>query len=80
MVMVFIQSDRTLSKAEVATWEQGIAVAILTTLFFGRMWKIWGLWVRKLVGHFRQGLLGHPNKFMEDSSVESSMECGSLAQ
>lgn len=47
------------------TREWGIAVIGVTLV--GRIWKTLGLRRRKLVGHFKQGLMGHRSRNVEDS-------------
>jgi hypothetical protein len=41
--------------------------------------KTLGLWTRKAVGHFKQGLMGHTSRSMEDSDVEEHLNCGDSA-
>lgn len=37
-----------------------------------------GLWTRKAIGHFKQGLTGHPSS-VEDSGAEGDLNCYGLA-
>lgn len=46
--MVSLHSDRTLTKTEAGTREQGRVAAGLTMLLIGRMWAL-RLWIRKVV-------------------------------
>lgn len=39
-----------------------------------------GLWIRKVVDHFKQGLIGHPSSIMEDSGTESNIDYGHPTQ
>jgi len=49
----------------------------LIVLFFGGIW-IWGLW--KAVKCFNLGLMGHPNRNMENLNVEGDLNCEGQAQ
>jgi hypothetical protein len=48
-------------------------------LLFERMW-IWGLWIWKAVECFKWGLMGHPNRNMEDFVAGSNLNCVDLTQ
>lgn len=43
-------------------------------MFVGGMWKTLELWTYKMVGGFKWGLMGHPNRSMEDSGDASSVD------
>lgn len=54
-----------------------------TMLLFGGIWNTLGLWTRKAVEHYKQGLMGHTLAILrgvEDSSAESDFSCEALAQ
>ena len=51
----------------------------LTTFLFGEMW-IWEFWIWKVVECYKWGLIGHPNRNMEDIGVEGDLNCRGLAQ
>lgn len=63
-------SSKTLMNTEVGTRDYGIAMIGLTMLFFGRV-CIW-----KTVECFKCGLMGYPNKNMEDFVAESDLNRG----
>ena len=44
------------------------------------MWKTLGLWTREAFGHFKQGLMGHTSRSMENRGVEDHLNCGGSAQ
>ena len=50
----------------------------LSVLFVGRMWPL-GLWIRKAVEHFKQDLMDHTSKSIEDNA-EHSLNHGGPAQ
>lgn len=50
----------------------------LTVLFFGGIWKTFGLWTRKAVEYLKQVLLGHPTRSLEDSA-QDGLNCGGPA-
>lgn len=33
-----------------------------------------------MIGHFNQGLMGHPSRRVKDSDIEGDLNCGGLAQ
>jgi hypothetical protein len=78
--MVSLHSNRTLAKIGVAIREQGIAVIGLTMLLFGRIWKALRLWIRKAVECCNQGLIGHSDGSIGDSSAESHANYNSTGQ
>lgn len=43
-------------------------------LFVGEIWKTLGLWTWKAVEHFKQGLMGHAGRIMEDSRDEGDVD------
>lgn len=51
----------------------------LTMLFARRIWKPLELWSRKLVGHLKWGLMGHPSK-NKGHRDEGKWNCGDPAQ
>ena len=59
-------SNRTATKTEVGT------VIGLTMLFVGGLWKALGLWTRKAAECFKQSLVSHPSRKVEDSSAGSN--------
>jgi hypothetical protein len=61
MVMVSLYSNRTLTKTEVGTSDQGIAVTGLTMVLIGKMWTS-GLCIRKIVECLKLGLNGPCNQ------------------
>lgn len=77
--MVSLHNSRIMTKTEVCTGDQGIAVTGLIMKFVGGIWKTFGLWTRKLVGHFKLDLIGHPSRKTEDS-VDWDLSCGDPAQ
>lgn len=61
--------NRTLTRVEVGTREQSITVIDLSMLFVGEICKILGFLTRIVVRHLKWGLMGHPCRSMEGSSV-----------
>ena len=58
VVMVSPHSNRAVTKS-VRGWYQGASIAVTGfTMWFGGKWKTLGLWTRKVVEHFKQGLIG----------------------
>jgi hypothetical protein len=48
----------------------------MTMLLVGAEWKTLGLWTRKLVVYFKQGLMKYPCRSIEDSQSEGNVEWG----
>lgn len=44
-------------------------------LLFGGMWTL-GLWIKKPVEFFKQGLMGHTSRSFEDNGDEGDLNCG----
>lgn len=44
-------------------------------LFVGGIWKTLGLWTSKVVGHFKQGLIGHTIRSVKESA-KGDLNCG----
>jgi hypothetical protein len=63
-------NSKTLMNTEVGTRDYGIAMIGLTMRFFGRV-CIW-----KAVECFKCGVVGYPNKNMEDFVAESDLNRG----
>ena len=63
LVIVSVQSIKTLIKTEVGTRDWGIAVIVLTMLLWGEKW-ILRLW--EAVESFNLGLMGYASREMED--------------
>ena len=59
--------------------EWGIAGIDLTLLLFGGMWTL-GFWIRKVIKCFKQALMGHTSRNIEDSGAEVDLNCVGLAQ
>lgn len=78
MVMVSLHSDGTITKTEVSTREQDIAVTGWTRLIVGGMWTL-GLWIRKEVECFKWSLMGHMSRIIEDNA-ESNLDDGGSGQ
>lgn len=51
----------------------------LIKLLFEEMWTL-GIWIRKAVECFRQGLMGNTSRGLEDSGTEGDLNCEVLAQ
>ena len=43
-------------------------------MFFRGIWEILGIQSRKVVEHFKQGLVDNPTRSMEDAAAESNVE------
>lgn len=76
VVMVSLHSDRTATKTEVSTWEQGSAVMGRTRLVVGGMWTL-GLWIRKEVERFKWSLMGHTSRIIKDNAESNLNDGGS---
>jgi hypothetical protein len=48
-------------------------------LLFGEM-QTWGFWIIEAAKCFKQYLMGHPSRYMEDSAAEGDLNYGCLAQ
>lgn len=70
LVMVSLHSSRIMTKTDVHTRDQVIAATGLIMMFVGGIWKTFRLWTRKLVGHFKLGLRGHPSRNTETVFTE----------
>jgi hypothetical protein len=79
LVMMSLHSNRTVTKTEVCTNDQGITVTSLTMLFLGGTWKYLGLWTKKVFGFFKQDVMGHPS-WIRKNAAEGGMNCDSLFQ
>ena len=57
------------SSRTVTSWYQGVGYCCtgLTMVLIGRIWNTWGFGTRKAIGHFKQGLMGHRSRNVEDS-------------
>lgn len=78
--MVYLHSNRKVTKKEVRPRWRHIAVTSLAKLLFDRMWKVFGLWTRKIVECCKKSFIYHLIKTLENSSTETSVNCGGLAQ
>ena len=77
--MVSVHNSKTLTKIEIGTRDKGIAVIGVTMLLFRRLW-IQELWIWKSVECFKWSLMSQPSRNMEDSVVESDVNCADLTQ
>ena len=76
--MVYLHSNKTLTKIEVGT-RAGCIADRLAPVLFGGMWTL-RVCIRTAVEHFKWGLMGHSSRIMEDSGAEYDLKCGGLAQ
>lgn len=76
--MVSFHGNRTMTKTEVSTREQGIAVMGWTRLVVGGIWTL-GLWIRKEVECFKWGLMSHTHRIIKDNA-ESNLNDGDPGQ
>lgn len=67
-------------QTEIGTRDLGTAVVGCTMFLFGGIWNVLRVWIRKVIRHFKHGLMGHPSRSMEESVAESKMNCRCLAQ
>lgn len=77
--IVSLHRNRRMTKTEVGTREQDIAVTCLAMPLFGRIWTL-GLWIRKAADDFKLGLLDHTSRNTGDSCSESNINYDDLAQ
>ena len=72
LVIVSVQSSKTLIKTEVVTRDWGIAVIGLPMLWLGGKWilKLW-----KAVECFYLGLMGYPSRNKEDFVAKCDLNC-----
>lgn len=68
LVMVHLHGIGTVTKAEVGTSNWGTDVTVITIL------KNWGLCIRKAVESFKDCLMDHPRRNMEDSCVDGNLD------
>lgn len=61
LVMLSPFSNRTLTKTEVGTRDQGAAVMVQTMQLGGGMWP-YGLWIVKVVEHLNWALISHTKR------------------
>lgn len=49
-------------------------------MFFEGIWKTIGLWNRKVVECYKQDLVSHSSRSLEDSTTEKNLDYGNLGQ